>query len=302
MVSLSTSGSYLEHGHPSVSNPCPPPHDAAGAGACRAHYPAQGPLQNFGSQVVLNGLDLDIEPAKTTVIMGPSGCGKSVTLKHIVGLIHPDAGEIYFDGRRIDNLPEEALPPIRLQIGLLFQSGALFDSMTVEENIAFPLVEHTKLLRPQHDAVIEALKTVDLEGVEDKLPAQLSGGQPQPSPSPAPSSSAPAWSSTTSPPPAWTPSRADGINDLIIKLKETMGVTNVVVTHDISSAQKVGDRIVMLLGGKVAADGPYDALTRCPDVRVQHFLMGKYDPADVASYEPPQTDAVDTLGARDIGI
>jgi phospholipid/cholesterol/gamma-HCH transport system ATP-binding protein len=263
----------------------------------------KGLHKSFGSQVVFDGLDLDIYPAKTTVVLGPSGSGKSVMLKHIVGLLKPDAGEIYFDGRRTDDLSERKLAPIRIQTGLLFQSGALFDSMTVEDNIAFPLIEHTFMLRDQrHEAVMEALKTVDLVGVEKKLPAQLSGGQRKRVALARAIVLRPRVVLYDEPTTGLDPIRADGINDLIIKLRDSMGVTNIVVTHDLASARKVADRVVMLLAGKIAADGPFDDLAHSKDPRVQHFLMGKYDPNDIAAYDPPVGPAVDTLGARDIGI
>jgi phospholipid/cholesterol/gamma-HCH transport system ATP-binding protein len=259
--------------------------------------------KSFGSQVVFDGLDLDIYPAQTTVVLGPSGSGKSVMLKHIVRLIKPDEGEIYFDGKRIDGLPERDLEPIRLQIGLLFQSGALFDSMTVAENIAFPLIEHSRLNREQRrEAVMEALRTVDLENVDEKLPAQLSGGQRKRVALARAIVLRPRVVLYDEPTTGLDPIRADGINDLIIKLRDRLGVTNIVVTHDLASAHKVADRVVMLLAGKIAADGTFDELSRSSDPRVQHFLQGKYDPRDAASFEAPEGPPEDTLGARDIGL
>ena len=138
----------------------------------------EGVNKTFGDQRVLRDFNLDVEPAQTLVIMGPSGCGKSVTLKHIVGLLKPDTGTISFDGRRIDQLTESELIPIRLQIGLLFQMSALFDSMTVFENVEYPLLEHTRLTREERaDRIRRALATVDIVAAEEKLPSQLSGGQ-----------------------------------------------------------------------------------------------------------------------------
>lgn len=237
--------------------------------------------KKFGSQVVLDGVDLEFEAAKTTVVMGPSGCGKSVMLKHIIGLLRPDRGEVYFDDRRIDIRKERELLPIRLEIGLVFQMSALFDSMTVEENIAFPLVEHTKLSTSQRrQRVVEALRTVDLDGVEAKLPSQLSGGQRKRVAIARAIVLRPRVVLFDEPTTGLDPIRSDGINELILKLQRTMHVTNIVVTHDLVSARKIADRVVMLLGGKVAADGPYEALLRSSDKRVQHFLSGQYDRAD----------------------
>jgi phospholipid/cholesterol/gamma-HCH transport system ATP-binding protein len=263
----------------------------------------RGVHKRFGSQIVLNGIDLDIEPQKTTVIMGPSGCGKSVTLKHIVGLLHPDAGEVYFDGQRIDQLSEREMEPIRLQVGLLFQSAALFDSMTVMENIEFPLIEHTRLSRDERvEAVLAALRTVDLIGVENKLPAQLSGGQRKRVGLARAIVLRPRVVLFDEPTTGLDPIRSDGIDQLIIKLRREMGVTNVVVTHDLTSARKVSDRVVMLLGGRVAADGTYDELVASGDPRVQHFLQGKYDREDTGADEVIRGLPRDTLGATDLAI
>lgn len=227
---------------------------------------------------VLTGMDLDIEEGKTTVVLGPSGSGKSVMLKHIVGLLRPDSGEIYFDGERIDNLKERDLTDVRLQIGLLFQGGALFDSLTVEENIEFPLREHTKLTREErHDRVARALEVVDLTGMFTKLPAQLSGGQRKRVALARAIVLEPRVVLYDEPTTGLDPIRSDGINELIIKLSKQMGVTSIVVTHDLVSAQKVADRCVMLLHGKIAADGTYEELAHHPNEHVSHFFMGQYD-------------------------
>lgn len=243
----------------------------------------------FGTQVVLNGVSLDIERAKTTVVMGPSGCGKSVMLKHIVGLLRPDRGEVWYAGQRVDNASEEALSRLRLEVGLLFQMGALFDSFTVEENIAFPLVEHTRMKRAERrERVAEALETVDLVGVQEKLPSQLSGGQRKRVALARAIVLRPRVMLYDEPTTGLDPIRSAGIDELITRLKEKMGVTNIVVTHDLSSARHVADRVVMLLGGKIAADGTFEELTRSSDARVQHFLQGVYDKAD----EPDMPEAV----------
>ncbi|MFA6043503.1 MAG: ABC transporter ATP-binding protein [Phycisphaerales bacterium] len=233
--------------------------------------------KGFGGPPVLDGVSIDFAPAKTTVIMGPSGCGKSVTLKHIVGLLRPDSGQVFFDGQRVDNLSERAWAPIRLQIGLLFQMGALFDSMTVGDNIEFPLIEHTKISREERrHRVAEALAVVDMAGTESRQPSQLSGGQRKRVALARAIVVRPRVVLYDEPTTGLDPIRSDGINELIIKLRHTMGVTNIVVTHDLASARKVGDRVVMLLGGKVAADGTFAELERSPDPRIQHFLTGTY--------------------------
>jgi phospholipid/cholesterol/gamma-HCH transport system ATP-binding protein len=239
--------------------------------------------KTFGEQKVLDDYCLDIAPAQTLVIMGPSGCGKSVTLKHIVGLLKPDTGRIFFDGTRTDHLSEPELIPIRLQIGLLFQMSALFDSMSVFENIEFPLLEHTKLsAKERAEKISQALATVDIVGAEQKLPSQLSGGQKKRVALARAIVLGPRVVLYDEPTTGLDPVRSDGINELIIKLKKEMGVTNVVVTHDLVSARKVADRVVMMLGGRIVATGTFDEVAASPDERVQHFLAGKYVKADDA--------------------
>lgn len=237
--------------------------------------------KRFGQQHVLDGLTVDIPTGLTTVVMGPSGCGKSVMLKHIVGLLRPDAGEVYFDGERIDRLKEREFRRVRLQIGLLFQMAALFDSMNVLQNIEFPLVEHTGLTAPERrERVREALEMVDLAGVEHKLPGQLSGGQRKRVGLARAIVLRPRVVLYDEPTTGLDPIRSDGINELIIKLRRTMNVTSIVVTHDLVSARKVADHVLMLLGGKIAARGTYDQIENHPDPHVQHFVKGHYDKAD----------------------
>lgn len=234
--------------------------------------------KSFGKQRVLENLDLDIPTAKTTVVLGPSGCGKSVMLKHIIGLLRPDSGEVYYAGTRVDTLSEKQLRTIRLEIGLLFQMGALFDSMTVQENIEFPLLEHTSLTpRQRLEKIAIALETVDLAGMQKKLPSQLSGGQKKRVALARAIVLQPRVILFDEPTTGLDPIRADGINELVIKLNRTLGVTNLVVTHDLVSARKIADHVVMLLAGKVAARGTFADLEAHPDPRVQHFLAGKYD-------------------------
>jgi phospholipid/cholesterol/gamma-HCH transport system ATP-binding protein len=260
----------------------------------------RGVSKSFGPLRVLDGLDLDFTAGKTTVVLGPSGTGKSVMLKHIVGLLRPDSGEIHFDGRRIDHLKERDLTPIRLQIGLLFQMGALFDSMTVEQNIAFPMIEHTDLsLEVRRDKVAQALEMVDLAGIQDKLPAQLSGGQRKRVALARAIVLNPRVVLYDEPTTGLDPIRSDGINELIIKLQRRLHVTSIVVTHDLVSAKKVSDRVVMLFGGKVIADGTYTQLERTADPHVQHFLLGQYDRDDdtatdqlAAGQKPPLVEPV----------
>ncbi|MCC6676560.1 MAG: ABC transporter ATP-binding protein [Phycisphaerales bacterium] len=237
--------------------------------------------KSFGPQVVLDHFSLELPTSKTTVLLGPSGSGKSVMLKHIVGLLRPDSGEVYFEDQRVDLLTEKQLRDVRLQVGLVFQMGALFDSMTVEENLAFPMIEHTRLTPAERRARIsESLATVDLTGVEGKLPSQLSGGQRKRVALARAIVLKPKVMLYDEPTTGLDPIRADGINELIIKLQRTLGVTGVVVTHDLASARKVADRVVMLYGGRIIAEGTYDELEHSENPHVSHFFAGQYEQED----------------------
>jgi phospholipid/cholesterol/gamma-HCH transport system ATP-binding protein len=263
------------------------------SGPARAPSPAilrlEGLQKSFGPQRVLAGIDLEVQTGRTLVILGPSGCGKSVLLKHIVGLLRPDAGQIYFDGQRIDHLSERDLKPIRMQMGLLFQMGALFDSMSVFDNVVFPLLEHTRLSAgDRRERVRAALATVDMTGYEDRLPAQLSGGQKKRVALARAIVLQPRVVLYDEPTTGLDPVRADGINSLIIKLRDNLGITSLVVTHDLPSARRVSDRVIMLLGGRIAADGTYADLLRSPDPRIQQFIIGSHDPS--AGEPGPQAD------------
>lgn len=247
-----------------------------------------GVRKRFGRHVVLDGVDLDIPPRQTTVVLGPSGSGKSVMLKHMVGLLRPDAGQVFFDGRRIDHLRDRELRTVRLQVGFLFQLGALFDSDTVAENVAFPLVEHTRLSAAERRArASEALRRVDLAGMEDRLPSQLSGGQRKRVALARAIVLAPRVILYDEPTTGLDPVLSDGIDQLVIRMKRELGVTGIVVTHDLNSARKVADRVVMLLHGRIAAQGTFADLEACTDPAVQRFLQGRYGTED----EPAPLDA-----------
>lgn len=242
----------------------------------------RGVRKAFGELTVLDGISFDIPRGETTVILGPSGSGKSVILKHMVALLRPDEGEVFFDGRRIDRLRERELIGIRLQIGLLFQMGALFDSMTVEENVGFPLREHLRLGdEARRERVRRALAMVDLHNLEHRLPSELSGGQRKRVALARAIVLEPRVVLYDEPTTGLDPIRADGINDLVIKLKRALGVTGVVVTHDLVSARKVADRVIMLLDGGIAAEGTFDELLANPEPRVRRFLAGIADGTEI---------------------
>lgn len=243
------------------------------AGAAEPVLRVSNLRKSFGAHTVLDRLSLEVPEGRTTVVLGPSGCGKSVLLKHIVGLLRPDSGEIYFAGQRIDNLSEARLRPVRTQISLVFQMGALFDSLSVEENIAFPLIEHSDLNAGEIRArVARALETVDMLGFERRVPAELSGGQRKRVALARAVVTRPRVILYDEPTTGLDPIRSEGINNLIIKLKDTLGVTGVVVTHDLASARRVADRVVMLLGGRVAASGSFVDLDANPDPAIRRFF------------------------------
>lgn len=238
--------------------------------------------KSFGANKVLDGIDLEIERGKTTVILGPSGTGKSVLLKHIVGLIKPDQGEVYFEGERVDTQPEPALVAIRKRIGYMFQLGALFDSMTIGENVAFPLVEHTAMDPAQRSACVErVLGLVGLGGYEEKMPAELSGGQQRRVALARAVVLQPCMVLYDEPTTGLDPVRADVINELILALTRQMGITSIVVTHDIASANKVADRMLLVHQGEIICDGRPEEVRASTNATVQRFIHGEADEADL---------------------
>jgi phospholipid/cholesterol/gamma-HCH transport system ATP-binding protein len=235
-----------------------------------------GVHKRFGRLEVLRGIDLFLERGKTTVVIGESGTGKSVLLKVMTGLLSPEHGEVFFNNHRIDLMSEKELMQIRQHFGFLFQMGALFDSLTAYDNIAFPLVEHTNYSDKQISQIVtEKLRLVGLDGVQRKLPAELSGGQRKRVALARAIAMEPEIVLYDEPTTGLDPIRADTINDLIIKLKHEIKVTSVVVTHDMTSAFKVGDRIIMLHEGHFIADGPPQAYRNADDPRVRQFVLGE---------------------------
>jgi phospholipid/cholesterol/gamma-HCH transport system ATP-binding protein len=232
--------------------------------------------KSFGPLKVLQGVDAAVRGGQTTAIIGESGAGKSVILKHIVGLLRPDAGEVYLRGQRIDDMPESELAPLRVKFGFLFQMGALFDSLTVAQNVAFPLVEHTRRKQREiNDTVKAKLKMVGLDGTQSKRPAELSGGQKKRVALARAIALDPEVILYDEPTTGLDPVRADGINELIRKLQRELGVTSIVVTHDMASVRKVGDRVIMLYEGKFIFDGTPAELEASHDPRVRRFVKGR---------------------------
>lgn len=242
--------------------------------------------KSFGKQRVLDDIDLRVERGKNTVIIGRSGTGKSVLLKHIVGLLRPDRGEVYFEGQRIDRLGERAWVPIRQQISFVFQLNALFDSMTVVENVAFPMTENaTGHLDRQKitSLALRCLEIVGLKGFGPKRPAELSGGEKK--------RVALARAIAMDPPPkvilydeptaGLDPQRSDAINKLIRQMQNEFNVTGVVVTHDMKTAAETGDRVLVLWNGRFIEEGTPEEVLKAEEPHVRRFVHGIAEPGDI---------------------
>ncbi|MDH7513224.1 MAG: ABC transporter ATP-binding protein [Clostridiales bacterium] len=230
----------------------------------------------FGPNKVLRGVNLTVSKGETMVVIGQSGSGKSVLLKLMIGLLKPDAGRIAIDDEDITRLNDEALQRITKKFGLLFQGSALFDSMTVAENVRFGLERHTCYSPAEMDELVaESLARVGLSGVENLMPHQLSGGMKKRVGLARAIAYRPEIMLYDEPSTGIDPIRADAINDLINKLKAEMGVTSVVITHDMASSYKVADRIAMLFDGRIIEEGTPDEIKRSQNPVVQQFIHGK---------------------------
>ena len=236
----------------------------------------RGLVKSIGEQEVLRGIDLAVAKGETLVIIGRSGGGKTVLLKHLIGLIQPDAGEIRVDGENIIGLSERHLAAIRRKVGILFQGGALFDSMTVEENIAFPLHEagerDPKVIAQR---VREMLEVIELEGQEEKMPVNLSGGMKKRVGLARSIIQRPSCVLYDEPTAGLDPVVSDSINRLIRRLQTRFGVTSIVVTHDMKSAVHIGDHIAYLHEGRIYFYGTPQELDASPDPLIQDFLLGR---------------------------
>ena len=240
--------------------------------------------KEFDGNVVLDGISLAVEKGKATVVIGPSGCGKTVLIKHLIVLLRPSEGEVYFKEKRIDNLAEYELNKIRTHYGFLFQGGALFDSLSVAENIIFPIRQHYKITdwREVEELVKTKLAMVGLDGFQNYYPAKLSGGQRKRVALARAIALNPEVILYDEPTTGLDPIRADIINELILKLQRELGVTSVVVTHDMTSAYKIADRIIMLHNGRIIADGDTEHIRNHPHPVVQQFINGQVGEDDLA--------------------
>ena len=240
--------------------------------------------KKFDTNVVLDNVSLVIGEGKTTVVIGPSGCGKTVLVKHLIVLLRPSSGKVYFRKQRIDNLGESELNKIRTHYGFLFQGGALFDSLSVFENIVFPIRQHYKITdwKKIEELVKAKLAMVGLDGFQNYYPANLSGGQRKRVALARAIALNPEVILYDEPTTGLDPIRADVINELILKLQRELSVTTVVVTHDMTSAYKIANRIVMLHNGKIIADGDAEHIRNHPHPTVQQFISGQVSEDDLA--------------------
>lgn len=231
--------------------------------------------KKFDHNAVLNNLDLTVRTAETKVVIGRSGVGKSVLLKSIIGLMKPDSGSIQVNGVEVTNLDEKSYNNIRMEIGMVFQGGALFDSMTVAENVAFVLNEFMDLDKKTiEDKVIDSLAMVGLKGVENLSPSKLSGGMKKRVSLARVLCMEPQIILYDEPTSEVDPITADAINNLIIELRDKLKVTSIVVTHDMNAAFKVADSIAMFYRGHVIADGKPDEIRHSSHPVVKQFIHG----------------------------
>jgi len=234
-----------------------------------------GLSKSLAGKKVLDGLSLHIDKGATYAIIGRSGCGKSVLLKHIVGILKPDQGEVIVDGKNVGKLKDKDLNALRMELGLVFQGGALFDSMTVAENVGFGLIEHEHIaVKELLERVEESLSLVGLCGIGNIMPAELSGGMKKRVSLARALCIKPKIILYDEPTTGVDPITADSINDLIRSLHDKLKVTSIVVTHDMTSAYKVADTLAMLYQGKIIFEGTPDEVKESNHAVVHQFVNG----------------------------
>ena len=242
--------------------------------------------KSFDSNVVLDGFSLDVQDGETMIVLGYSGTGKSVALKHIVGLLEPDSGQVEVDGQIVHLLDRDGLTQLRSHVGYVFQFAALFDSMTVADNLMLGLKRQRLSEAEMRDRVRESLSLVDMEGTEDKSPAELSGGMRKRVGIARAIALHPRYILYDEPTTGLDPVTSAVINQLMVRTREKLGVTGVVVTHDLESAYTVGDRIAMLYHGRIRQVGSVDQVRRTHDPVVRQFLDGRPEAAAEADTGP----------------
>ena len=229
----------------------------------------------FGPKQVLSGMTLDIPDGETTVIIGFSGTGKSVALKHIVGLLEPDAGQVEVDGQVVHELDPAGLAALRAHVGYVFQFAALFDSMSVADNIRLGLARRGLEEAEIHDRIRDSLALVDLAGAEERMPAELSGGMRKRVGIARAIALRPRYILYDEPTTGLDPVTSAVIDELMVRTRQELGVTGVVVTHDMRSAYTVGDRIAMLYQGRIRQVGTIEEIRQTDDPVVRNFIEGR---------------------------
>ncbi len=230
----------------------------------------------FGEKKVLQGFSLDVKEGETMVIIGFSGTGKSVAIKHIVGLLDPDEGEVWVDNVRVDTLPRRDLVKLRSKIGYVFQFAALFDSLSIGENVAMGLRKQGELSKAEIDErVADSLRIVDLEDVAHRFPAELSGGMRKRVGIARAVALRPKYILYDEPTTGLDPVTSAVIDELMVRMRDTLGVTGIVITHDMRSAYRVGTRIAMLYEGRVRQVGTVNEIQHSTDPVVRQFIEGR---------------------------
>ncbi|MCX5679976.1 MAG: ABC transporter ATP-binding protein [Candidatus Omnitrophica bacterium] len=234
--------------------------------------------RKFGDRSILNGISLEVYRGETFVIMGGSGCGKSTLLRHLIGALKPDSGKVYLLGKELSGLSEGEMDMIKKKIGMCYQSAALFDSMTVGDNVSLPLREHTKLDKSVIDIVVKMkLELVGLRGFEDLMPSQLSGGMRKRVGLARAIVMDPEIIFYDEPTAGLDPIVAGVIDKLILDLSKKLSITSVVVTHDMKSVFSIADRVAMLYEGKVLEVGSPDEIKNSSNPMIRQFIAGSPD-------------------------
>lgn len=232
--------------------------------------------KSFGTNEVLKGFTLTIPDGSTTVVIGGSGSGKSVMLKHIVGLIRPDSGDVWVDAQNVSRLDQESVYSLRRRVGFVFQFAALFDSMTIAQNVGMGLTRMPEWTPGRiRERASECLRLVDLDGYEDRLPSELSGGQRKRAGLARAIATEPSYLLYDEPTTGLDPVTTAVIDALIIRMSNELGVTGVVITHDMTSAFRISDRMAMLYDGRVRIEGTPDEVRATEDPIVKGFIEGR---------------------------
>jgi phospholipid/cholesterol/gamma-HCH transport system ATP-binding protein len=258
---------------PEVPPDSAPPETAARAGASAPMIDVRALHKSFAGTAVLKGISLAMQPGTTTVVLGGSGSGKTVLMKHIMGLFKPDRGEVMVDGQNVSTMSRQELAVFRQRMGMVFQGAALFDSLTVGENVAFPLREHTKLSDAEIRAKVkDKLAVVDLFDVEHRYPAELSGGMRKRVGLARAIIRDPKIVLYDEPTTGLDPLTTESVDQMILGARARLGVTSVVISHDIGSAFHIADHIAMLHHGVIVAEGKPSELRGCQEPHTKEFL------------------------------